>query len=150
MNKTISSSMTVIYKFIFPSVWISGFGIGTLAMLTTGNDMGWMFLAMWIAGSVFLAWGCFPLKRVQIDGSELLISNYRKTIRVQISQLQDVTENLLSNIHPVWIHFKTTTEFGNRIMFMPTVTFLIFSSHPIVSELKTLSKMNAAAQRASA
>jgi len=39
MKKTISSEMTLIYKFIFPTVWIGIFGLGTFVYL---RSLAWI------------------------------------------------------------------------------------------------------------
>ena len=141
MDKTISSEMTLIYKFIFPTVWIGGFGFGTIAMLQGNDPDKWLFLIGLIIGTFFIGSFCFPLKSVKIEGPDLVISNYRCTIRVPIKNIRDVTESVIINIHPVWIHFIARTEFGSKIMFMPTVRmFALFSSHPVVAELKALAR----------
>ena len=96
-----------------------------------------VFLTATILGALFLYWSVMRLKVVQMDERKLYISNYFREIEVDRSNIQEVTENIFLNIHPVWVHFKTPTEFGNKIMFMPTVRiFSLFSSHPIVKELK--------------
>ncbi len=40
---------------------------------------------------------------------------------------------------PVRIHFREPTRFGRKVVFMPTVRmFALFSSHPVVKELRSL------------
>jgi hypothetical protein len=138
MNRIISSRLTFFYKFIFPALWITGFGIGTIAIPSKTPEKT-ILLIVWISGTLYL-WTCFTLKQIQIDGTDLVISNFFKIIRIPLNQICDVTENIFINIHPVWIHFRNTTKFGSKIKFMPKVTFKIFCSHPIVSELKELSR----------
>ena len=141
MTRTISSSLTFVYKFIFPISWIGFFGFGTIVMLFTGAEESWLFLGVWIFASLLLGAFCFPLKRVQIDGDHLLVSNFFRTVRIPLADIHRVTESAIINIHPVWIHFRKPTEFGAKIMFMPTARmFAFFSSHPIVGELEELSK----------
>lgn len=72
-----------------------------------------------------------------MDGEYLYVSNYLREIKVLRSEICKVTENVFVNIHPVWIHFRRTTDFGDYIMFMPRARlFAFFSSHPIVAELR--------------
>jgi hypothetical protein len=80
-----------------------------------------------------------PVKKIAIDHNYLYISNYLKTVKVPLSQIMDVTENKWANIHPVWIHLYTTTDFGDKIMFIPETRILSYKNHPIVQELKKLS-----------
>lgn len=147
--RTLSSAQTVLVKLIFPPAWFLGFGAGALALwsasarLQGGADplmpSKWLFLIAWVAGSAFIYWGCVRLKRVQLDGSTLLISNYRTTIVVPLRDVESVTENRWINTHPVTLHLRRPTDFGSDIMFMPTVRlFGFWSSHPVVGELREL------------
>ncbi len=145
MKRTISSSQTFIMKVLFPLVWITGFGIGTLTMfINPSNDtdaMKWQFLFGWIIGSAVIFLLGVRLKKVSIDGSSLYISNYLKEISVPLADIERVTENVWINIHPVTIHLKSSSEFGGSILFMPKARFGgWFSSHPVVAELRELAK----------
>lgn len=146
-TKPLSSAQTFIMKFVFPAIWISGFGAGTLALWIgamhgrSGSqppaEMKWLFLCGWLAGSAFILWFCARLKRVRLDGAILHISNYRREIAVPLTSVDRVTENRWINIHPVTIHFRRTTEFGDAITFMPTARpFGFWSAHPVVAELE--------------
>ena len=148
MLKTISSGQTFIMKVLFPAFWITGFGLGTLGLWLGSmhgangtpppEEMKWQFLIMWIVGTMFIRWGCFGLKRVRLDSTNLYVSNYLREISIPITMIVDVTENRWLNIHPVTIHFRYPTDFGESIKFMPKVRFFGWSSHPIVAELKQL------------
>ena len=99
----------------------------------------WIFLFAWIAGSAFIYWSCLRLKKVSVDDHFLYVSNYIKEVPISLSEIYDVTENVWLNMHPVTIHLKSPTEFGDKIIFMPKVRlFAFFSSHPVVDELKEL------------
>ena len=143
MAKRISSSMTVYHKLFFPTLWLCLFGFGTATMFVQDGPTKWMFFILLIFGSLLISGFCLPLKYVSIEGSDLLISGFQQTIRVPASNILDITENFVLNTHPVWIHFRTPTEFGSKIMFMPkTRMFALFSSHPVVAELKQLAWKN--------
>jgi hypothetical protein len=138
MKKVISSGMTVVFKIIFPVVWIGMFAFGTVALFQTGQPAKWAFLAVLVAGSAFLLWCCVPLKRIELDGRALRISNFVKTIVVDVGDINRISENTIINIHPVWLHFRSPTAFGNKVMFMPHTQWsplTMFRSHPIVDEL---------------
>lgn len=136
---------------IFPGIWIAGFGIGTLGMwLDMFHGQGgtlppdpvkWLFFAAWIAGTIFILWVCAGLKRVRVDATSLYVSNYLFEITVPLIMIEEVTENRWINIHPVTVHFCSTTEFGQKITFMPTTRFFgLLSPHPVVAELKQLAR----------
>jgi hypothetical protein len=131
-------------KVILPVLWIPVWGFGTLTMFLGGFHGAdappkWLFLFGWIIGSAFIYWSCIRLKEVSVDDDFLYVSNYLKEISIPLSQISDVTENIWLNIHPVTIHLKAPSEFGDKIVFMPkTRFFAFFSSHPVVAELKRL------------
>lgn len=136
-------------KVLFPVIWISGFGLGTLGLWLGSmhgkngalppDTMRWQFLGVWIAGTAFILWGCAGLKRVRLDSTHLYVSNFLREISIPLNMIVDVTENRWINIHPVTIHFRAATEFSQRITFMPTVRFFaLWGSHPVVAELKRL------------
>lgn len=147
--KTLSSAQTFLMKVLFPVLWISGFGLGTLGLwleimhgkngALPPDEMKWQFLAAWIAGTALILWGCAGLKRVRLDSKNLYVSNYLREISVPLTMIINVTENRWINIHPVTVHFDNITEFGQKVTFMPTIRFFGFwSSHPVVAELKLL------------
>jgi len=144
MPRTISSAQTFLMKFIFPFVWISGFAVTTAFLFVGGQEtdvgpMKWMFLAVTLAGSAFLYSGCMRLKRVVVDGNTLMISNYFSTIAVPLADVEDVRENRWLNINPVTLFFRRPTDFGSSVVFMPKVRWFggLFSSHPVVDEIRT-------------
>lgn len=146
MKQRLSSLQTFLMKIILPIIWITSFGIGVINSFI-GKDMGsdmppkTFFLIFWILGIAFLYWICIRLKTVSVDGNFLYVSNYIKEISIPLSDISDVTENRWINIHPVKIHLKTPSEFGETIIFMPKIRlFAFFSSHPVVNELKELVK----------
>jgi hypothetical protein len=148
--RTLSSAMTFLMKFIFPTLWISIFGYGTLALWTTllqGHDnqappvgMKGVFLLMWVAGTLFILKFCAGLKCIKADNRNLYISNYLREITVPLTLIENVTEIRWINIHPVTIHFRGDTEFGQRVTFMPQSRIFAGGSHPVVTELNVLAK----------
>jgi hypothetical protein len=145
-TRTLSSVLTFFMKFLFTSIWISGFGFFTVMVwVHTVDPSGlpdnrrWQFLTAWICGSLFILWGCAGLKRVRVDERMLYISNFRKEIPVPLSAVESVTENTWINIRPVTICFRVETAFGRTIKFMPEFRSLFLSpwtSHPVVDELR--------------
>lgn len=149
MLKTLSSVQTFFMKMLFPPVWILGFGFVTLNLWLgdmqgkTGalpsDAMRWKFLGAWIIGTGFILWACTGLKRVRADSDNLYVSNYFREISVPLVMITDVTENRWVSIHPVMVHFRSVTTFGQKITFMPRIDFFgLWRSHPVVAELKHL------------
>jgi hypothetical protein len=132
-------------KVIFPVFWITVTGVGIVAMFFAGEVKNappkLMFLLIWILAIAFMYWTCMVLKAVSVDDDFLYVSNYIKEISIPLSNIEDVTENRWINIHPVTIHLKSPSEFGDKIIFMPKVrVFAFFSSHPVVAELRELAR----------
>ena len=149
MKRRLSSLQTPLLKVFFPVLWIGGWGVGTAAMFLTVDwnfeaPPRWLFLLMWVAGAAFIYWSCVRLKVVRVDGDSLYVSNYLKEISIPLSDVRDVTENVWVNIHPVTIHLRSPSAFGDKIRFMPKVRFALFSSHPVVGELKELARSKGA------
>jgi hypothetical protein len=148
--KTLSSGQTFTAKFIFPVTWISMFGLGTLSMWSqpahtgtgvTPEDQGLLFLALWIIGTLFLLIGPARLKRIRADTENIYVSNYLREIVIPVENISDVTENRLLNWHPVRVQFRVPTTFGTSVVFMPKLRwFGLWSSHPVVAELKALAQ----------
>lgn len=132
MDRTISSSITFFFKYIFPVVWISGFGFGTLKLLFQPQDMIFnggrgaatpadqlLFLVVWGFGSAFVLWGTVPLKRVCLKANGLSVSNYRREILIPFGAIERVSQDLFMNGRYVTIYFRYETPFGRRIKFIP-------------------------------
>ena len=147
--KTVSSAQTFVMKVVFPIFWISVFGLGTL-LLWLGtmhgpngepppDAMRWVFLGAWVLGSAFILWICAGLKRVRVDATRIYVSNYLREEPIALNLIKAVTEIRWINIHPVTVHFRTVTAFGERITFMPKIrVFGLFTAHPVVAELRRL------------
>jgi hypothetical protein len=137
--RTISSSVAVFWKFIFSTVWISGFGLGTLATWISGRTASepLQLGGVWILGTVFILALCGGLKRVRIDTRQLYVSNYFREISIPISTITDVRYDIFLNPHRVAIHFRPATAFGSKIKFIPEDSPM-WSVPPIVAELTKL------------
>jgi hypothetical protein len=144
--ETLSSSLTFFYKFIFTTVWSTGFGLGTVALFFSdkpeAQHMRGPFALAWFLGSAFLWWGCVRLKRVQLDRATLIISNYRDEIVVPVSDIAEVKQNRLINTRPITITFAKENRFGRSITFIPTWSFrgLTFREDEVVERLRRMSK----------
>jgi hypothetical protein len=150
MRRKLSSYDTFLIKFVLPAFWMLFFTFMPVGMFTRAIDEpnGWIFLLAWIAGTAYFLWDANRLKTVSVDDKFLYASNYLKEIAIPLSDIYDVTENFWLNTHPVTIHLKSPSEFGNKIVFLPKRrVFALFSSHPVVAELKQLAKSTTAHNR---
>jgi hypothetical protein len=149
-KRTLSSAWTFSAKFVFPVVWISGFGLGTILLWLGGfhdrnnavppPQLKFVFLVVWVLGSIFIFWASAGLKRVRIDERHLQVSNYVREICIPFTAIIDVKQNRWINSRPITIYFRDTTELGDRATFMPKQRFRIkfWRTDPVVNELKQL------------
>jgi len=140
MKKKISSDFTFVYKFIFPLMWL----VFTVSFLDFENNLLKSFL-VWFVASLFTIpfwWLCIALKEVYIQDDFLVIQNFIKRSEIKISEIDEITENVNLNVHPIWIKFKKSTIFGQKIMFTPKIKIIGKKTHPIVSELNELMKIS--------
>jgi hypothetical protein len=147
----LSSSRTLVTKFVLPVVWLAGFGVATLLLFTTGGlsgpdglppppEMKWLFVGAIGLGGWFLYWFCGRLKRVEIDEQWLYVSNFLREIRVPLADIEEVTENRWINIRPITVEFRRETEFGSSIIFMPPRRWKFWQPHPVVGELEAATR----------
>lgn len=151
MERTLSAGTTFLFKYLFPVVWIGGFGMGTLELWFHPEDVvfngvrgaasrgdQWWFLAAWVVGSAFLLWMAFPLKRVRLTEQGLHVSNYRTEILIPFGAIARVEQNRWINVRPVTVHLRHDSPFGRRITFMPAGRrrFTFWREDEIVDELR--------------
>jgi hypothetical protein len=149
-ERNLSSAWTFWAKFVFPAVWISGFGIGTILLWVGGfhdrnnamppPQIKFVFLGVWVLGSTFILWASAGLKRMRMDERQLHVSNYVREICIPFSAIVDVKQNRWLNSRPITIYFRGATEFGDKATFMPkrSIRIKFWRIDPIVNELKKL------------
>ena len=135
MPRTISSAQTFIMKWVFPAVWIGGFGLATCALWLGGfygrnglppELLKWDFLVAWLVGSGFIIWFCGRLKRVQIDGDTLYVSNYSSEVRIPLTEISHFTQSYLSRPPTITVHLRSMSPVGQRIVFIPKFRWVLF------------------------
>jgi hypothetical protein len=98
------------------------------------------FLAMWALASTLILYTSAGLKRVCMDERQLYVSNYVQEIDIPFSAIVDVRQNFWLNFRPITIFLRETTEFGDRVTFMPKqrIRLQFWRVDPIVTELNQL------------
>jgi len=144
--RTLSSSLTFGYKFIFPIFWIGVFGIVTLLMFAapdliedgkTVREIRSYFLFALILGGTLIYWSCMRLKKVSLDRDYLYISNFSKVVKVNLRDVERVSGSLFLNPELVWLRFRSPTEFGEKIVFMGKWRLISgWTRHPVVNEIE--------------
>jgi hypothetical protein len=133
--RQLSSQMTFFYKFVFAPTWIGAFTLATLSMAFSSEAHPELrsFALVTVLGSAFLYWAVGRLKRVELDGEWLVVSNYFKTVRIPLRDISEVGGSLLMSPELVWLSLSRPSPFGKKIVFMPPLRFSLgLSRHPIV------------------
>ena len=142
-KRSISSMLTVFYKFILPFLNMFFLIVIMLPVFQTENYKMENLLSnlpvFIIFGIIiiFVVYIYSRIKKVEIDANNLYISNFRETITVPLYNVDKITQNVLLNPEIVKVWLKNDTQFGNFITFCPTYRyFAFFSKHPVVKELE--------------
>ncbi len=147
--RRISSSLTHFYKYGFFYLWTGTFGFGTFMMfmpfskLSSSEKMllGPPFVLAWIFGTALLYYSIGRINEVFLDGRTLHISNFKETIKVDLSEVASVSGFSAMAPEQVCLKLRNPTKFGKAIYFMPRMRFhLGCTKHPIVYELRELIK----------
>jgi hypothetical protein len=102
-----------------------------------------IFLALCVAGILYGCIQAFRLKTVELDGNDLLISNFGEPIRVPLDTVSAVKGGL-GGKNPIKLEFRIATDLGESIRFMPMpVSLWPWQRHPLVKELRDLAKLSA-------
>jgi hypothetical protein len=143
--RNLSSSWTWFYKFAFPTLWIGGFGLGTVAMFVAPDswsadprEVRWLFLALLLAGTSIIYWSAIRVKKVALDVDSLLISNFRRELRVPLHNVKRVSGSIFWHPELIWLHFRYPTDFGPKVLFIAPMRFFGFGEHPLARELQAL------------
>jgi hypothetical protein len=137
-ERTLSSAWTFWTKFLFPAIWILGFGYVTLFWSGGPPETKFVFLVVWIVGTTSILWVYVGLKRVRMDEQQLYVSNYIQEIHIPFSAITEVKQNRWINSRPITIYFRDATQFGDKVTFMPKQRIQFWSVDPVVNELKRL------------
>ncbi len=139
--------LTFLNKLAFPAIWLT-FLVGAPAwiLLKTGgisisSDFR-LFAAVILVATIFVLWMSARLKRVGYAARNLIVSNYQREIRVPF--------DLIEAVEPVWwyrrrmvrVRFRTDTEFGQVIYYLPKWGFLRCFLRAPEKELRDLIGVN--------
>lgn len=146
MAKSLSSDLTFLVKFVVFPVSITLFGGGALLALFSPDSIPaeWgrgVFVAGMSLGFVahVAMYSCAyaKLKRVELNGDTLSLSNFFQDAETSLDNLQSVSGSLLMYPELVWLEFRQPTPFGKKIVFIGKYRFLAgWTLHPVVHELR--------------
>ena len=147
MKRRISSDATVIWKYLFPGLWVPFMGIGVIAsILQSSEPLRFLFLLGWVLVSGYFIWFGRRLKVVSIDENFVYVSQFRQEIQIPLANIEGVKQNWWANPKLITLTLNQPSEFGTSIVFVPTsMMFAAWRSHPIVDEIERA--VRGAAQR---
>lgn len=141
MKRELSSKQTFFLKIILPIIFGAFFAATLFLIIFRGQIVLVSVLLLMIFGMTAMYFTLMRYKKVSVDDDFLYISNYRKEIKIPVSEIAEVTEIKWVRTRPITIHLKTDSEFGRKIVFMPKFNgFRIVADNPMIAELKALAK----------
>lgn len=141
----LSCKHTFFWKRIFMPGWILSYW--PVVLLVAWSRLTWSGIALlsipWALGSSYLYFVYGKIMKVAIYDSRFVISDYRKEIKIKLSDIESVGGSILLNPELVWLNLKENSQFGKKIIFMPEPrNFFSISAgltkHPLVAKLKSL------------
>jgi hypothetical protein len=129
MRKVISSPFTFFLKFLLPAGWLAIGLSGLFVRLVQRQfDGSLLFICLWLGVSLLVFWrGMFPLKKVALGDDSLHVSNFLREIEIPFSEVQGVKAIGFGWFHwpmpSIIVSLKVSSEFGERIKFMPGLYF---------------------------
>ena len=136
MSTTLSSRWTPFYKFVIPLLVIGGMGTGAVMGFLhpeaqkmppgLGPYQAWILMAVAVVIAIAVMWWALGrLMRVELDGDELIISNYRTEIRVPLANVVKIGGPSRSNPPRYTLTFEEPTELGRIIAFIPPIAWTL-------------------------
>ena len=146
MAKSLSSDLTFLVKFIVFPLSMTLFGGGAILAACSPEAipaewdrevfMAGMFLGF-VALAAMYAFAYARLKRVELNGTTITLSNFIRETDTSLENLESVSGSLCMFPELVWLVFRRPTPFGNKVVFIGKYRFLAgWTPHPVVRELR--------------
>jgi hypothetical protein len=144
--RRLSSRKTFFYKRVFPIIWFgflaffmaSPFVTPLMGGTTSGSPLAFLAVPalMMLIGYFFMKKTVFDLVDEVLDGGDVLvIRNSGIEERVALSDIMNVSYSPLVSPPRVTLSLRRPSIFGDRISFCAPMSFVPFSTSPIIDEL---------------
>ena len=134
-RRRLDSIATFGIKFVMPALWLAALARALQMVLRESASPSPGFIVFCVLSGAFMLRQTYGLKRVDLVGQTLVISDYRQEITVPLDQIERITQLPMTN-SPVTIHLSNDTGVGRKIRFFPGMRAVNgISRHPIVLEL---------------
>jgi len=123
----LSSNLTLFFKLTIPVGWVSFFGLFAIVIfvvdttdkpLLASQYFRYGFVAFFLIFLSIIYFTIFQLKRVEHEGGFMFVTDYFKTIKFPIENIERVSTLNMILFKVVWLHLKTKGRFGKRIPFL--------------------------------
>ncbi|HHH54222.1 MAG TPA: hypothetical protein ENK91_11220, partial [Bacteroidetes bacterium] len=127
MNR-LSSNWTIVLKIFIPVFWFMFFGALTLATFITNpvevpqyttSSFKTEMLIILITGTLFFLFTFVRLKRVDADDKYIYVSNYFKTYRYPVENIDKIVIYNHLILKVAHLYFTGNSSFGKKIFFIP-------------------------------
>ena len=123
----ISSNWTIFYKIFIPTAWLTFFGLFTLAILLSDPTslpfgggsvfkIGFLVFFLLFFGIMWLT--IMRLKRIDMGADGLYVSNYFKTYRYRLSDIESIKEWDFMIVTIGMIKLKEKGMLGQKLYFL--------------------------------
>jgi hypothetical protein len=139
MRRVISSGWIIIFKLIIPLAFtaLSIFLVLSLFAYEQRPPRNAIIGVLMVVGvNVYNWWWGVKLKQVSVDDRNLYAANLTREITIPLSEIDYVYD--FPGGWPVIVRLKAESEFGRSIFFIAKRKPFLYSSHPIVQELREL------------
>lgn len=120
----ISSNFTIIYKIFLPTLWISFFGLFSIALFFRSSEeldilstieFKIIFAICFLVFLILLYFTVINLKRVELDEEYFYVSNYFKTYRYRYEDIEKIVESDFLLFHMLKIHLRKKGKLGKKL-----------------------------------
>ncbi|MBK8955951.1 MAG: hypothetical protein IPM34_10400 [Saprospiraceae bacterium] len=120
----LSSSLTVVLRIFIPVFWFVFFGsLCLFSWFTDDQDLPLrdpfifrvQLTVFFFVGLSLILVFLLPLKRIEIDGTSLYITNYFKTIKIPLQSVVKISEKKFISRSWITLHLDFNSTFGKNI-----------------------------------
>ena len=123
----VSANTTLFWKFFLPILYITFFGaLGMTVLFEVGNinlfTFAWFkigYMTIFIFFVLIMVFTIMKIKRVEVDVDHFIVTNYFKTYRYKIEDIEKYSKYNFGIMRIHSIHLKQKGKFGKKIRFIP-------------------------------
>lgn len=136
--RVLSSPHTFFYKYVYQSLWLAGFTLGTKEVLLAGpGDPRYIkYLVIWALFTLFIHFCTGSIKKVAIRDNQLFVSNYLTERQIPLTEISTIGGSSFMSPKQVWFTIQPPGQSPEKISFIPEGKRVRGpGKHPLVAEL---------------